>query len=151
MIENLGERPALFPSDCLYCPSHSGFALLPQCKITTMGKSKDKLFILIKTLNRGEKRAFKLFAKRYDKENNLYVKLFDLLDKRGTYDSKYIQKKFISSLKIEKQYPVIKNQLFNLVLSSLRKQLRESHETFKVNSQYENGVILLNRGLYLPA
>ena len=50
-------------------------------------RSTDALFQLIKSLEKSEKRNFKLYAKRNSSSDDLkVVKLFDALDKMDTYD-----------------------------------------------------------------
>jgi nitrate/nitrite-specific signal transduction histidine kinase len=51
-------------------------------------RSTDALFQLIKSLEKSEKRNFKLYAKRNSSSDELkVVKLFDALDKMETYDA----------------------------------------------------------------
>ena len=70
----------------------------------------DDLIQLIRTLTQGEKRQFRLFAKRNSSsEDLLFLQLFDVLDKKSEYDEAAILKK-IPSLKKE-QLPKQKAQL----------------------------------------
>ena len=50
-------------------------------------RSKDELFQLIKSLEKAEKRNFKLFVKRNSAQEDLkIIHLFDALDKMEQYD-----------------------------------------------------------------
>ncbi len=49
-------------------------------------RSTDELFQLIKSLDKGEKRYFKLNVRRSDGEDLKIVTLFDALDKMEEYD-----------------------------------------------------------------
>ncbi len=54
----------------------------------------DILFQLIHTLEKSEKRHFKLYIKRSSgKEDLKIIQLFDVLDKLGEYDEKLLLKK----------------------------------------------------------
>lgn len=114
-------------------------------------KKKAALFQLIKSMNRGEKRAFQLYASKYakDGENN-YVKLFNAVNKQTTYDEKALKKKFINEAFV-KQFSVIKNQLFNLLIDCLRAYHTKYHVEFKINKYIESAKILNARGLYEQA
>ena len=62
-------------------------------------QKKDNLIQLIRTLTRAEKRHFRLFAKRNQTSYEiLFLQLFDLLDKKGEYDEKFLLKKIKVSL-----------------------------------------------------
>ncbi len=114
-------------------------------------KEKRQLFRLIKTMNRGEKRAFKLFAKKYNKEDNVYIKLFDVFDKSDSPSSSEMIYKKLKNTSLNKQIPVLKNQLFHLILANLRNQARDKNGTIYINNHFENGEILLSRGLFISA
>ena len=82
-------------------------------------RSQDVLFQLIKSLDKAEKRNFKLFAGRNTGAGDLkIILLFDLLDKLEDYDEGAFLKKN-SSLKKE-QLPNLKSHLYRQILASLR-------------------------------
>lgn len=115
-----------------------------------MAKNKG-LFQLIKTLNRGEKRAFKLYASKYAKQaTNAYVRLFEVIDAQKKYDEQAVKKKF-SGKKFANQLPVLKNQLFNLILASLRSKAAQGNPLLKVNEKSEYAYLLFQRGLFKEA
>ena len=82
-------------------------------------RSSDILFQLIKSLQKSEKRHFKLYIKRSSaKEDLKIVQLFDAIDKLNDYDEKLLLKKLAN---IEKpQLNNLKTHLYKQLLSSLR-------------------------------
>jgi len=82
-------------------------------------RSNDILFQLIKSLQKAEKRHFKLYIKRNSNNDDLkIIQLFDILDKLEDYDEKIILKKVPSIQKI--QLANLKSHLYKQILSSLR-------------------------------
>lgn len=78
-----------------------------------------KLHELIKSLKKGEKRSFKLFAKKYNKDSDVfYIQVFDYLDKTEVVDREKFKKKFDSI----KGLSGIQHYLYNQILKSLRLQ-----------------------------
>jgi len=74
--------------------------------IMTSNRFTDALFQLIKSLEKAEKRHFKLYIKRSSSNENLkIIQLFDALDKMNDYDEKGLLKKL---------NPITKPQLANL-------------------------------------
>ena len=82
-------------------------------------KASDNLFELIKSLEKQEKRYFKVYSSKHIVgQGNDYIKLFDQIDKQKVYDEAAIKKRFKGeSLGIH--FPVMKNYLYNLILKSL--------------------------------
>jgi len=63
-------------------------------KTTMPNRSADTLFQLIKSLEKSEKRNFKLFVKRNSAGGDLkFIQLFDALDKMKEYDEASLLKK----------------------------------------------------------
>ena len=61
--------------------------------------NKDALFSLIKSLNRSEKRQFKLYVNRLQiNADAKFLLLFDVLDKLNEYDETIILKKKIINI-----------------------------------------------------
>ena len=82
-------------------------------------RSTDALFQLIKSLEKSEKRNFKLFVKRNSATEDLkIIQLFDALDKMADYDEKQLLAKAKSIRK--QQLSNIKAHLYKQILSSLR-------------------------------
>ncbi len=107
----------------------------------------DILFQLIHSLEKAEKRHFKLYIKRSSaKEELKVVQLFDALDKMQEYDEKVLLKKLKT---IEKpQLSNLKTHLYKEILASLR--LLKSSETIdlQLHEQLDYAKILYNKGLY---
>ncbi len=79
---------------------------------------KDRLFHLIKSLSKGEKRYFKVFVSA-SKENKNYLLLFDAIDRQSEYDEEKIKRKFRKQSFV-RQLHVTKNYLMKLIMRSLR-------------------------------
>lgn len=96
----------------------------------------DDLFHLIKSLNKSEKRNFKLFMKRVSgSENFIIMQLFDAIDKLKIYDEQIILKKNNSIKK--SQLPNLKAHLSKQLLMSLRmlNNRIHSHYTIRTDTQ----------------
>ena len=82
-------------------------------------RSKDELFQLIKSLEKAEKRNFKLFVKRNSAQEDLkIIVLFDALDKMDQYDEELLLKKHKTIRK--QQLSNLKAHLYKQILASLR-------------------------------
>ena len=82
-------------------------------------RSTDILFQLIQSLEKAEKRHFKLYIKRSSSNENLkIVQLFDALDKMNEYDEKILLKRLPAVQKI--QLSNLKAHLYKQILASLR-------------------------------
>jgi len=92
----------------------------------------DTLFQLIHSLEKAEKRHFKLYIKRSStKEDLKIVQLFDALDKLNDYDEKALLKKLPG---IEKpQLSNLKTHLYKQILASLR--LLKSADSIDLQTQ----------------
>ncbi len=107
----------------------------------------DDLLQLIRTLTQGEKRQFRLFAKRNSSSDDLlFLQLFDFLDKKREYDEAAILKK-ISSLKKE-QLPNLKAHLYGQLLTSLRLLSRNRNEDILLRENIDYAHVLYDKGLY---
>lgn len=110
-------------------------------------RSTDSLFQLIHSLQKSEKRNFKLYVQRNSSNNDLkVVQLFDAIDKMSSYDENVLISK-TSSIK-KQQLPNVKAHLYRQILSSLR--LLESSENIDIqlHEQLDFARILYNKGLY---
>lgn len=112
-------------------------------------KSTDPLFQLIKSLEKSEKRNFKLYVKKNSGDDLKIVRLFDTLDKMEYYDEALLLKKTPSLVK--HQLSNMKAYLYRKILTSLR-QLRDKDNLILQLSEYlEHAHILYNKGLYLQS
>jgi hypothetical protein len=113
-------------------------------------RSTDALFQLIHSLEKSEKRNFKLYVKRNTSNNDLkIVQLFDALDKMKEYDEKELINK-TATIKKE-QLSNVKAHLYRQILASLR--VLESNENIDIqlHEQLDYARILYNKGLYLQS
>lgn len=111
-------------------------------------RSTDALFQLVKSLEKSEKRNFKLFVKRNSASDDLKtIQLFDALDKMNDYDETSLLKKNKSIKK--QQLSNLKANLYRQVLASLRIIRDENNITMQLHEQMDHARILFNKGLYL--
>ncbi len=109
--------------------------------------TKDNLFVLIKSLNKGEKRNFQLqYQNLKSLEDQLFVQLFNLLDGLKDYDEKVILKK-IPKLK-KHQLANVKAHLYKQVLSSLRMLARNKNLGIALRELLDYATILYHKGLH---
>ncbi|MEO6071158.1 MAG: hypothetical protein ABIN57_08595 [Chitinophagaceae bacterium] len=110
----------------------------------------DILYQLIHSLEKSEKRNFKLYIKRNSaKEDLKIIQLFDALDKLKEYDEKLLLKKLPG---IEKpQLSNLKAHLYKQILASLRLLKSTENLELQLNEQLDYARILYNKGLYLQS
>jgi hypothetical protein len=107
----------------------------------------DILFQLIKSLEKSEKRNFKLYIKRSSGNADLkIIELFDTLDKLNEYDEGVLLKKLPSIQK--PQLSNIKVHLYKQLLASLRLLKSTESIDMQLNEQLDYARILYNKGLY---
>jgi tetratricopeptide (TPR) repeat protein len=111
-------------------------------------RSKDALFQLIKSLEKAEKRNFKLFVQRNLGTADLKItQLFDAMDRAGEeYDEEALLLR-VKSLK-KAQLPNLKANLYRQVLASLRTLRDDGNVEIQLHEQMEYARILYNKGLY---
>jgi hypothetical protein len=113
-------------------------------------RSTDDLFQLIHSLQKAEKRNFKLYITRNSASEDLkIVKLFDALDKMESYDEAVVLRR-VPSIK-KQQLPNIKAHLYKQVLASLRLLSNEENIDIQLHQQLDYARILYNKGLYLQS
>lgn len=112
--------------------------------------STDALFILIKSLEKGEKRNFKLYVTRNTASADLkIIQLFDALDKMKDYDEEDLLRKNESIQKV--QLSNLKAHLYDQILSSLRILKQSENIDLQIHEQLDHAKILYNKGLYLQS
>ena len=113
-------------------------------------RSTDILFQLIKSLEKAEKRHFKLYIKRSSgKEELKIVRLFDALDKQKEYDEKTLLKKLDDVTK--PQLTNLKTHLYKQVMASLRLLKSTDSLDLQLNEQFDYAHILYKKGLFLQS
>ena len=112
-------------------------------------KNED-IFHLIKSLEKSEKRNFKLYMKRVSgSEDFIIMQLFDAIDKADTYNEEYILKKNKNIKK--QQLSNLKAHLTKQILASLRILNEENNISVWVTEQIHNAHIYYNKGLYIQS
>ncbi|HMU09500.1 MAG TPA: hypothetical protein PKC54_05795 [Ferruginibacter sp.] len=113
-------------------------------------RSTDILFQLIKSLEKAEKRHFKLYIKRSSSRQDLkIIQLFDAIDKAKDYNEQQILKKIPG---VEKpQLANLKAHLYKELLASLRLLKSSESIDLQLHEQLDYARILYNRGLYLQS
>ncbi|MEO9020539.1 MAG: hypothetical protein ABI237_10410 [Ginsengibacter sp.] len=129
-----------------FCKRLAGTAI--DTKLYTMpNRSTDSLFQLIHSLQKSEKRNFKLYVKRNSSNNDLkVVQLFDAIDKMSVYDESALISKTYSIKK--QQLPNIKSHLYKQILSSLRLLESSGNIDIMLHEQLDFAKLLYNKGLY---
>jgi len=107
----------------------------------------DSLFQLVQSLEKSEKRNFKLYIKRSSGNEDLkIIELFDTLDKLKEYDEAALLKKLPSIKK--PQLSNIKVHLYKQLLASLRLLKSADSIDLQLNEQFDYAHILYKKGLF---
>jgi tetratricopeptide (TPR) repeat protein len=110
----------------------------------------DILFQLIKSLEKAEKRHFKLYIQRSSGNTDLkIVRLFDALDKQKEYDEKALLKKMEDVTK--PQLANLKTHLYKQLLASLRLLKSADSLDLQLNEQFDYAHILYKKGLFMQS
>lgn len=110
-------------------------------------RSHDILFQLIRSLEKAEKRHFKLYIKRSSaKEDLKIIRLFDALDKQEAYEEKGLLKKLPGTEK--RQLYNLKTHLYKEILASLRLLKSADSIDLQLNEQFDYAHILYKKGLF---
>jgi hypothetical protein len=113
-------------------------------------RSSDALFQLVKSLEKSEKRNFKLYVKRNSAAEDLKIThLFDALDKMTEYDETHLLKK--NKHLNKQQLSNTKALLYRQILSSLRLIRNDDNIDIQLHEQLDYARILYNKGLYLQS
>lgn len=114
-------------------------------------KASNNLFELIKSLNKSEKRYFKVFSSRHTiGEENGYIKLFDYIDKMEIYDEEILFRDFKGQPLLNK-FSITKARLYNNILKSLDTFYSGTSIDAQIFRQIHSADILFNKGLYNQA
>jgi hypothetical protein len=112
-----------------------------------VNKFTDTLFQLVRSLEKAEKRHFKLFIKRSSGNEDLkIIELFDALDKLEEYDEALLLKKLRTIKK--PQLSNVKVHLYKQLLASLRLLKSTDSVDLQLNEQFDFAHILYKKGLY---
>ncbi len=110
-------------------------------------RSADILFQLIHSLEKAEKRHFKLYIKRSSAREDLkIVQLFDAIANLKEYDEKLLLKKLPDIQK--PQLANLKTHLYKQLLASLRLLKSADSLDLQLNEQFDYAHILYKKGLF---
>ena len=106
----------------------------------------DRLFDLIKSLNRNEKGYFRKFSRIHSSSiDRNYIELFDFIDKMQLYDERAVKTSFHNAKWIN-HLPVLKSYLFHQILKCL--EVYHSAGTKDEDNMMAHSRILIQRGLF---
>jgi hypothetical protein len=110
----------------------------------------DILFQLVHSLEKAEKRHFKLYIKRSSaKEDLKIIQLYDALDKMQEYDEKLLLKKLPQVTK--PQLANLKTHLYKQLLAALRLLKTTENIDLQLSEHLDNARLLYNKGLKIQA
>src|SRR3954467_9018334 len=110
----------------------------------------DALFQLVHSLEKSEKRHFKLYIKRSSANEDLkIIRLFDALDKLPDYDEKQLLKKMPTVQK--PQLANLKAHLYKQLLASLRLLKTTENIDLQLSEHLDYARLLYNKGLKLQS
>lgn len=110
-------------------------------------KPNDILYQLIHSLEKSEKRNFKLYIKRNSGNEDLkIIKLFDAIDKMMPYDEHLLLKKLKDVTK--PQLSNLKSHLYKEILASLRLLKSGDSLDLQLNELFDSAHILYKKGLF---
>jgi hypothetical protein len=110
----------------------------------------DTLFQLVHSLEKSEKRHFKLYIKRSSaKEDLKIIRLFDALDKLSEYDERLLLKSLSDITK--PQLSNLKTHLYKQLLASLRLLKTNENIDLKLSEHLDNARLLYNKGLKIQS
>ncbi len=109
---------------------------------------KEQLFLLISSMDKQEKRYFRLHALQHgQKGEKRYMDLFNLICKMKEYDESLIRRKFRGEAFI-KQLHVAKHYLQKILLRSMHSYHLENSADSRVKMMLHQISILFNKGLF---
>ena len=111
--------------------------------------SSNDLFILIKSLDKAEKRYFQLASSVHKGEKD-YLKLFNAIEAQEIYDEQQIKIQLKGEALLGR-LPVLKNYLYALIIKTLGNFHTNSSPEFIVNDQIKYIEILLRKDQYQQA
>ncbi len=109
-------------------------------------KPSNELFELIKSLNKSEKRFFKLSSNLQSGPKN-YIRLFDAIDEMTEYNEESLKQTFQGETFV-KHLPSEKNHLYKLILKSLRSFHSDQSISGVLRQEIKNIEILYKKALY---
>lgn len=109
-------------------------------------KPGNDIFELIRSLNKNEKRYFRMYA-AMQKGNKNYLKLFEEIQKQSVYDENAIKEKFKKE-GLVKNFAFTKYYLYELIIKSLIGYKTETSIDNRIHLRVMECKILFEKGLY---
>jgi len=114
-----------------------------------ISKSLD-LYKLISSMDKAEKRNFKLFAQRYNSNKNVhFIALFDSLEQMTEFSEEKLQLAFPNTSRVNMNN--LKRHLYAQILKSLRLLHTNKNVEIQLREQLDFAQILYGKGLYLQS
>ncbi len=108
---------------------------------------RDKLFQLVRSLTKTEKRYFSIYTQLHAKsENNDYLKLFRELERQETLDESRI-KQNLAGERLLDHYAVTKSYLYDLILKAMRSYSKHSEDK-RVLDLIQDVEFLSSKGIF---
>jgi len=109
-----------------------------------------QLFKLIKSLQKAEKRHFKLFANKLESDKSpLSIELFNFLDSAKSLDEKKLNKRFAKLTPAN--FLNVRRNLYRQILTSLRLLHSRHDKEIRIRENIDYAKILYGKGLYLQS
>lgn len=109
-------------------------------------KSSDKVFQLIKSLSKAEKRYFKVYTSKQAGDKNNHQVLFDAIDRQDDYDERVLKKNLKHPM--VKSLPIAKSRLYDVMLRALDAYHANSSIDAQLKRTLHCTEILYKKGLY---
>lgn len=110
-------------------------------------KSNDNLINLIRTLDSSEKGYFRKYSTRHTiGEKNIYLRLFDLIDREEISDQRELRQK-LSDYSAISNFSVLKKYLYEMILKSMRAYETDKTPDSKISSLMDNSDYLRKKNL----
>lgn len=112
-------------------------------------KIQDHVFNLIQSMNKTEKRYFKIYASKHViGEGNNYEALFDFLGKQDSYSETAIRKHFIGQAMLN-NFTITLHRLYDHLLKALETYHSATSVSLELRHQLNYAEILLGKSMYL--
>jgi hypothetical protein len=133
----------------IFAETQAGRALAAKINIMA-NRFSDTLFQLIQSLEKAEKRHFKLYINRSSSKEELkVVQLFDVMDKMTDYNDALLLKKMKGISKT--QLANLKAHLYKELLASLRLLKTNESIDLQLSEHLDNARLLYNKGLKIQS
>lgn len=109
--------------------------------------SSDKVFQLIKSLSKAEKRYFKVYTSKQAGDKNNHQLLFDAIDRFEEYDEEQV-KKVLKNPTLVRSLPIAKTRLYDVILRSLDAYHSNSSIDAQLKRTLHCAEILYKKSLY---